>query len=473
MIEKIKALILNVLPKNAFARGVSVLVGGTAGAQIILVLAAPLLTRIYSPEDYGLLAVFAGLLAVISLLSTLRYEVAIPLPEDNNEAANLVALSLMLVGVVSLLTAGLVFFLGQPVAELLGVPKLADYLWLLPIGLLISGAYNVFTHWSVRTKRFATIAGTKLNQALATLTIQIAAFKLGSLALVLGQVVGQGIGTFSLARPAVRQCSWRQIWLVALRYQRFPKYSTPAGLSRVAGVELPPLVLAAVFSPAAAGLYALTHRVLNLPASLIGGAVSQVFFSNAADAYREGSLGQLVRQVHAKMARVGLPPMLLLILLGPDLFGFVFGENWRQAGEFARWMAPWLYLVFVSSPLTTITAVMERQKEGLLFHLVLLGLRIIAICTGVWIGDLTSTVILLAVVNALWRLVFLLWLSRISGTTVNSIVLDTATAAGLALLCVAPVFLVLGFAISLWPYALVFSMILIIGLYWQLMKDFY
>jgi len=120
MIQRTKTALRALLPKNAFARGVSVLVGGTAGAQVLTVLAAPLLTRLYSPEDFGLLAVSASLLALIGVISSLRYELAIPLPE-----ANVAALSLILVGLRALLTGVLVWQLGAAIADLLGVPALA------------------------------------------------------------------------------------------------------------------------------------------------------------------------------------------------------------------------------------------------------------------------------------------------------------------------------------------------------------
>ena len=190
MIQRIKATIQQVLPNNPFVRGVTVLVGGTAGAQLLTVLAAPLLTRLYSPEDFGMLAVYASLLALISIISSLRYELAIPLPEDDAEAANIAVLSLILVGLSTLLAGFMMLLASQPLANVLGLPGLARYLWLLPIGVLFGGTYTIFNYWSVRTKRFTTIASTKLRQAVAMIALQLTAFKLGDIALLYGHVVG-------------------------------------------------------------------------------------------------------------------------------------------------------------------------------------------------------------------------------------------------------------------------------------------
>jgi len=479
--KRILNLLPDILPKSAFARGVGVLVGGTAGAQLLTVLASPLLTRLYSPEDFGLLAVYASLLALFGVVASLRYELAIPLPEEDGEAANVAALSLILVGVSALVTCVLVLLLRQPVTDLLGVPALADYLWLLPVGVLLGGAYNVFSYWSVRTKRFGNIAGTRVLQALATLAINLAGFRLGGIVLLFGQVAGQSVGTFSLARPALassgfRQVTWQGVRTAAWRYRRFPIFSTWEGFSNTAGSQLPPVLFAALFSPVAAGLYTLANRVLNLPLSLIGGAVGQVFFANAAEAHRAGRLGPLVAQLHAKLAQIGMPPALLLMLIGPDLFTFIFGQQWKVAGEFARWMAPWLYLVFVSSPLSTLLAVTENQKQGLAFQVILLGARVLAICFGASIGDLMTTVMLFSGASALCWLGFLFWVAHIAGNPASSMWQPTGTAFGFSLITALPIMVASSFHTAtpiVWAIASMTTATLLAVRYWSLLRGAY
>lgn len=481
MLTSYRHLLRRLLPKKPFARGVSVLVGGTAGAQLLTLLSAPFLTRLYTPKDFGLLAVYGSLLALIGVISSLRYELAIPLPEDDAEAANVAALSLVLVGLSTLLTGGMVLMIGPAIADALGVPALAGYLWLLPVGVLLGGAYTVFNYWSVRTKRFTIIAGTRVRQALATIAIQLTAFNLGGIALLFAQVAGQSIGTTVLGRPALasagfRQVTWRGIAKAAGRYRRFPIFSTWEGFANTAGLQLPPMLFAALFSPAAAGLYTLTLRVLTQPMSLIGSAIGQVFFANAAEAHRAGQLGPLVAQLHAKLAHIGLPPALILILLGPDLFGFVFGEQWRQSGEFARWMAPWLYLVFVSSPLGTLFAVTENQKQGLAFQVILLVSRVVAISIGAWYGDLTVAILLFAGASAFCWLGFLFWIARIVGNSVRTMWQPTLAAFGFALIAASPILIGLSlpnFTPLAWVIALTLTAMLITIRYLYLLREAY
>jgi len=481
MIASATRQILRLLPNKPFARSVVVLMGGTAGSQIILVLAAPILTRVYSPEDFGLLAVYMGLLALVAVISSLRYELAIPLPVDDDEAANVAMLCLLLVVTITMLTALLVGLMGSALAAALGVPTLARYLWLLPLGVLLTGAYSVFNYWAVRTKRFSSIAGTKLRQALITIAIQLASFKLGGIGLLLGQVAGQGVGTTRLGRSALASAGFRHVSLggvakAAKRYRHFPIFSTWEGLFNTAGLQLPPLMFAALFSAGAAGLYALAHRVLTLPMSLIGGAVGQVFFANAADAHRAGKLGPLVAQLHAKLAHIGMPPALILFLLGPDLFALVFGEDWRTAGEFARWMSPWVYLVFVYSPLSTILSVTDNLKQALTFQIVLLVARVFAISLGYWVGDLMITIMLFSGASAMCYLGFLLRMARLVGNPGRTMLQPTLAALSIALLLTFPILITLGWTETTplaWMLAVVMTSILLAMRYWLLMREAY
>jgi len=482
MIERSKTAIRALLPKNAFARGVSVLVGGTASAQILLVLAAPILTRLYTPEDFGLLAVYAGMLALIGVIASLRYELAIPLPEDDVEAANVAILSLLLVVISTALTAVLALMLGTPIAELLGVPLLSNYLWLLPVGVFLSGAYTVFNYWSVRTKCFSIIARTKLSQAIATLAVQLATFKFGGIGLLLGQVAGQSVGTTTLARPALamlafKKISWNGVKKVARRYRRFPIFSTWEGLFNVSSHQLGTVGIAFFFGVGVAGIYALAHRVLSLPMSLIGGAIGQVFFSSAANASRDGGLGLLFSDLHSKLAHIGLPLAFLLIMVGPELFGKAFGADWRQAGEFARYMAPWLYLQFISSPLSIVFCVKEQQLQGMSWQLILFGSRLCAILIGgFWLRDVEVIIILFSAASAISYLILIIWTARLSNCSVLNIAASTLSAAAISLVCVLPLIIssrIFLAATNTWIYALGISLILIAFRYLILLRSAY
>lgn len=457
--SQFKRLVGRTLPKNAFARGVSVLVGGTVGAQALMVLASPLLTRLYTPEDFGLLAVYASILSLFTVIASLRYELAIPLPEKDSEAAHAAILSLLIVGLITAISALVILISGDHLAKLINAPDMANYLWLIPMGVLAIGCYQVFNYWAIRTKSFGTIAKTKISQSLATLAVQLSGFKLGVLALMLGQTGGQSVGVMNLALPALKSphfkdWQWSDLKKIAARYKSFPIFSTWGGFLNTASMQLPPLLFAIFFSAGVAGLYALAHRVLAMPMSLIGSAVGNVFFANAAEAYREDRLAPLFEAVYAKLVSIIMPVVLVLMIDAPRLFAVVFGENWQEAGELARWMAPWLAVVFVASPLSVLYEVLERQKFGMYFQGLMLLVRVVAIGIGFYYDSMLLAVILFSLFSMLCWIGFLIWVAGHAKSQLHHLAQPLLKSLALAVICTLPLLITTVFELpALYWYA--------------------
>lgn len=479
--KPLKAQIRKLLPKSSFARSVSILAGGAAAGQVIIVLTSPLLTRLYSPEDFGLLAVYAALLSILSVIASLRYQLAIPLPERDEEASHLVALSLIIVVAISLLTTLLILFFSKPIVELFRTPALASYLWLLPVGLLLTGTYQVFNYWAIRVKAFMPIARTKISQSLATIIVQVGGYFLGPLALILGQIGGQAAGSSTLGALILqtrwielKAIRWHNILTAASRYARFPIYSTWVGLFNTASSQLPPILFATLFNPVAAGIYMIANRVLAMPMTLVGSAMANVFLSSAVDARRNGTLIHLVKDIHEKLVHIAMPPALILLLAGPDLFDFIFGANWRQAGEFAQWMAPWIYLAFISTPLSTLFDVLEKQNHELIFQGILLTIRACTLIIGSYIGSLTLAVSLFSGGSALCYIAILAWIIRASGNRYRVLWYTTAKAFGLSIILTSPLvaFYTYGHESTAgWVTAILTTFILTAIRYFFLIKD--
>lgn len=441
-----KSSLAKLLPQHGFVRSVAILVGGTVGAQALTILVAPVLTRLYDPTDFGLLATYTGLLTIWSVIASLRYELAIPLPQEERDAANLVLLSALLTVFNTLVSILFVGVFGNYLASLFATPVLASYLWLLPLGILLSSLYRVVNYWAVRQKEFGAIASTHIQQSTGKALIQLIGFKMGAFNLLLAQSLSQGIGVARLGRIFIRATPWSSLSFQALksiaaRYRRFPIYSTGEGFLNTVGLQMPPLLFASLFGPAAAGHYSLATQVLSLPMTFVGNAVGQVFFSRAAQAHRDGALSVLVINLHSRLSYIGFPPALLLIFVAPDLFSVVFGTEWRLAGDFVVWMVPWLYLVFVASPLSTLFAVVEKQVQGLAFQVILALARLSTVGLGAYLyQDVLTTVALFAIASAFCWLGFLFWLAAICGISVIAILQPTLKAAAGGALCVAPFF---------------------------------
>jgi O-antigen/teichoic acid export membrane protein len=412
------------------------------------------------------------------VVAGLRYELAIPLPEDDREAAALLQLALAAVLAAALLCVIPVLFWRQEVAALLNMPALASSLVLLPLGVLAAGCYTVLNFWAIRHQAFTPVARTRLGQAIAAAGFQLAGAPLGAAALAIGQVLGHGAGIASLGLRVLRP-HWpaggariHDMLRMARRHRRFPLYATWGALFNTAGMHLPPILFAVFFSPAAAGIYTLANRVLSLPVQLLGQSIASVFFAGAAQAHRAGRLGMLAARVHRQLAHIGMPPMLVLMCAGPEIFAQVFGESWREAGVFARWMAPWLYLVFVTSPITSLVDVLERQAAGMAYQALLLAVRVAAILAGAALGEVRSAVILFALGSAVCWLAYLIWLFRVAGSGWSAIWRPTLAALAWAALLASPV--VLGMwavpGLTMWAASLAIAAMLIGGRTLYLMK---
>lgn len=376
---KLKSL----LPNNRFVRSVSVLAGGTAAGQLIVIAASPILTRLYTPEDFGLLAVYTAILGILGVVVSLRYQLAIPLPDSDEGAANIAALSLLVVVFITALTTIIVWLLGAEIARFLNSPALEGYLWLVPIGLFLTGLYQILQYWALRTKSFSIIAKTKMLQSVAVAGIQITGAALGPVALLGGRALGQAAVNLSLwngvKSTLPTQCNsinLKSIFSMAKKYKHFPMFSSWAGLLNAGGAQVPPLFFAALFGPAAAGGYMLAQRVVNLPLSVIGGAIADAFLPSSIDALREKRLGTHVASLLSTLASLIFPSATLLFFIAPGMFGVLFGEEWYLAGEIVRWLSPMLAIQFLINPVSRIFVTIERQGLALLLQASLFGLRI-------------------------------------------------------------------------------------------------
>lgn len=444
-----KKILSKALPKNQFARGVSVLIGGTAGAQLLSILAAPILTRLYSPDDFGVLAVFTALLAFFTVVSAGRYELAIPLPDNEQEAADLTVLGFSLVLCTTIISAFIFIIWPQKIATIINTPQLANYLWIIPLGVFFLGSYQVFNKWAVRQKQFTVIAKTRVYQSIGTLAIQLGGHSLGPLALMGGHATGQGIGASGLAysalkRPELKKISWRNIKKQAYRYRDFPIFSTWTALFNTASLQFAPIIFIAIFGATVTGLYALTLRMLTLPSSLIGNAVGSVFLSEAPKAKRDGDLAELVTKLHSRLAMAGALPLVVLLLFGPNLFALVFGEEWRKAGVYSQWMAPWIYLQFQWSPLSMLTMVLELQRQALVSQILTFIIRFGSIVV-VWKLGLSADIgiFTFAVVSAVVYLLRMLWFMNKAHVQVSYVLLSDIKYTFFAILLIFPIWLML------------------------------
>lgn len=377
---RMRSWIKRLYAREGFRGPVVTLLSGTAVTLVVSYLTVPILTRLFTPEQFGISDYFSMMISVLMTVASLRYEDAIMLPEDEDKAASLFWLSIVLTLATTVLVA-IASIYSNEITSFLRVEGLAPWLWLLAPTLFFMQFGRMSELWLSRKKLFQRITGGEVINKLSMVSSRVGAG--------LGTNLGAGglIGGFAAAYLASgvyygavlwnhaqslfrRRLSPSRFREAAVRYRRFLLYGTPSSVLNAVVARLPVLLLPVYFGMEPVGLFGRAFMALAVPMSLVGSAVSQVFFVHAAEAHREGRLHELTETVHARLIMLGMFPMVLLIFVGPDLFAFVFGSTWRTAGIYEQYLAVWFFAGGVASPLTRLFDVLERQRTELLISIV-------------------------------------------------------------------------------------------------------
>lgn len=358
------------LASGGFLADVAKLAFGTLSGRLISIAVLPILTRLYSPDDFALLATYLAVLGTIAVAACLRMDVAIPMAESDEDALNLLALALVALGAITLIVTLLVMTLPATLASWLGNPAVEPHLWLIPVGIGLAGTYSAFQFWTTRMRRFGHIARTRVTQsALGAVTmLSLGWAGLAPFGLLLGNAFSMGAGGLGLAIGAA-QSEGAKARLVSLanmraafqRNYRYPLYSTPDSLLNIAGVQLPVLIIAAN-AGTEAGFLLLAMQLMTAPMALLGSSISQVYVSRAREAQREGRLRALTLSIMRRLALMGGAPLVLAAVLAPPFVPYVFGPEWARTGIIIVWMIPWIALQFIASPVSMVMFVTGRQR---------------------------------------------------------------------------------------------------------------
>jgi lipopolysaccharide exporter len=395
---------LNPPKKGSFAGDVIKLVSGTSFAQLITVLAAPLLTRLYSPADFGVLAVFISTTDLLGVIACLSYEQAIVLPEEEKNAVNLFGLSLLIASCISLLSIPFLLASQQIFTVVLKMPEILPYLWLLPFSILATGAFYAFNYWNTRTRKFGRLAIRRVINSLLAVLIQLGFALAGwrtAGGLILGYFGGVLISTTILGleiwRDDKRLFLGNLQWAVMIenlkRYRKFPMFTTWSTLLNVTSWQLPSYMLPAYFSKTVSGYYALGNRVLRLPMGLIGGTIGQAFFPRAARAKDNGTLDIVVENVFNRLVAFSLFPLLVIAIAGEDIFVIAFGAPWAEAGVYSQILSIWTFFWFISAPMSQLFNVLEKQEYNLAINMAIFITRFIALTLGGLLGNARLTIV--------------------------------------------------------------------------------
>ena len=395
---------------------------GTTIAQAIPVVITPVLTRIYSPAEFGLFAVYMALISIGAMIVTGRLEMAVLIARKDSEAVQLAFISFIMSGVLSIVTLLLIVIWGQQIAVLSGQPEIESWLYIVPFSIFLFSVYKVLLHWLNRKKQYELMSQSRVIQSGSISVLQLIVGVLTkimsglALADCLGRVAGLVL-IIKAIKPTVTLPGFNRVKLLALirRYRKFPFLGSPASLLNILSLQMPYLFIPVIFTSVVAGLYFLVFRVLMMPISLLGESILHVFRNNAMEDLKEhGTCKPLFIKTFRFLVIIGLPPAVLIMLFGPEIFAFIFGEEWREAGLYATILAPMALFRLVCAPLGGVLYIREKLMLVLFLQAFFFLMVTLSLFLG-WVNeDAVLLVILLSVSGCLFYLLQALCSFRLS-----------------------------------------------------------
>jgi O-antigen/teichoic acid export membrane protein len=397
MLGALRERLIAYVPKGRVARGIATLASGTAAAQGITICAMPVITRLYTPAQIGVISIFIAFFSFWGATLSLRYEYALLIADNDTESHYVHRLAVALVIVMSLFGLPLLLVLHR--TRTLGFGLLPEWASLVVVPILLGyGLFMVYRSWALRAGMVRAITKATISRSVANAGVSVALGLAGGgvLALFAAQIAGAWGALISLARTVGRRYSpgkphriaGSDLLRVARKFVKFSTFETPSAWVNQLVLALPLPMIASLQGATAAGWFGLARTMVGIPNSQIGNAVADVFQMELANAVVVGDVQRargLFYKLMRKLALVGLLPLIGTLVLGPWLVPRVFGHEWSDAGYAAAAIAPWLYAALVVSPLSRTLSVIQAQEYKLIYDISALAFLVMAFMAGkIW-----------------------------------------------------------------------------------------
>lgn len=395
------------------------MLSGNALSQVVPFIIAPILTRLFSPEDFAIYTNFLAISTMIGIVAAGRLELAIPISKHKKEAQHIVLTGLTI-------TAGLAVFslvfplFSNSISNWYESPELADYLIYVPIAVMTFGFLGIATNWVLRAKKYSALSISKVGQSLFNngLAALFGYLGWGVSGLVTGWFLGQIVGIMLLVifidRPGRKHDFTITSFKTTIKeYKDFPMINSLHAFTDIFATQfLLFWIITYAFGMKELGLFAMMNKYVRAPIILITSSVSQIFYAEVSSSLNKGlSPVPILKKTLSTSIAFSIPFLTIILLLGPDLFEWYFGEEWRIAGEYAQMISPMLFLFFILSPISSIPILFNQQKRGFLFAI--MGYTVTL--STLWVAarmELTFAYTLLAYscAFAVFQLFYLYWL---------------------------------------------------------------
>lgn len=388
----IKRLAQESLSDVSFIKNFTKLICGTAGAQVITIVTLPFLTHMYAVEDFGLQAIYVSITSMLVIMASGRYELAILLPEKDDDAFSLAILSVLLSLVVCCVVEVAIFLYSDNINCFFDGADIAKWLYFMPFTIIAGLSYNVGCIWLNRMKAYNIMP---LTGTIASVCNFCAAYSYGCIydadghGLLLNTMVGQLLGAVYIFI-----CCWHRGWLPcnismnqvkkqAVRYKNFPQFLVFGHMLNIFSTQLPVFLLQSLAGQQVVGYFAMVQKFMVMPSRLIGGAIGNVFMREASEEWRIHHMCWCVyKKTCILLACIGIIVFPIIFIIAPDFLPYFLGEKWKTVGQYIRYLCPAFLILFISSPLSAVYSIAEILKWDMFSQLV----RCIMIYGGIMIA---------------------------------------------------------------------------------------
>ena len=367
-------------PKSEFNRNVLTLMTGTTIAQSIPIAISPILTRIYTPEDFGLFALYMSFLMIFGSLVSGKYELAILIPKNDNDAKHIVIFSILLSFIVSVILFIFIFIFNDNIVQVLSNNSIRVWLYIIPFNIFIISTVSILYYWNNRKKNYTILSNNQIIQSSIQGSSNITINLISKLytGLIIGVILG-GISSFiyifSRSRYDFRGVKFNKLRAIILmkKYIKFPQFMLASGLFENLSAQMPIFLLGTFFGSSIVGFYSLSQRIVRVPIMLIGTSIGNVFRQEASRLLiKNGNCRDIFITTFKKLCWIATIPFMIFYFIAPELFGFIFGKNWIIAGEYAQILTILFYLQFIVSPLSNMFMIAEKQQYDLFLQVYLI-----------------------------------------------------------------------------------------------------
>jgi lipopolysaccharide exporter len=383
------------LKTNSFIHNLRVLLTGTVAAQGLLVLISPILSRLYTPNQFGELSIYTSIFMILTVIATLRYEQAIIIAKTEEEALVVLKSCLVISLALSTIISLLLYFYKTPFLRLLGISSDTNWIWLVPVSTLALGFYQSLNYWCTRNGEYKRLSKSLIFRSSTMSLVQTGSgiAKLNHFnGLIIGQVMGQLISSISLFIQVLlkdkkkfinNKLTLSNVKETLISFREFPLFSIPTGIIDTFSRNMIPFFFIAYYGAGIAGFFAMAAKMIQIPFDLIGNSIFQVFYPKITSDFNNGKgIYSSTRKILIYMSLFSFTVIIIVLLCGPWLFKLVLGDQWVIAGEYARWVVITFTASFVTKPIIAVIRLFKLQHWHLAFEGILLSVRCIILIVG-------------------------------------------------------------------------------------------